>query len=634
MKKSGGKCSILVVEDEPIVAKDLQQILREQGYDAFAIASSADDAIKRAAERCPDLVLMDIRIKGKLDGIQTAEILRRRFGVAVIYLTAHADEATIERAARSEPYGYLLKPIKVAELRSAVEIAVYKQSLDKNIRERERWFSTALQSVRDAVIASDAAGKVTFVNAAAEELLGAQASAVSGKQASEVLKILNRDSIVAQTTTLPGETETPSPAGFRPGSKVMVLHDVGEKKKLERQLELADRLSSLGAMAASTAHELNNPLTVVMTNSGILSEEMQALRKSVELEDPESAKSRLSRMNESISDLQAAASRMARIVSNLRAFARPADNGPERVDLRHCVEWAVRATAHEFQHRAHIRTHFEPAPFVMGEPARIEQVLVNLLVNAAQAIPPGSVEENEVDVVLRTAEDGRALIEVRDTGGGIPEHALGKIFDPFFTTKAPGIGTGLGLSICQGIMQALGGEIRVASQLGIGTTFTVLMDPAPDMQLEVARVPEPAPPESPSGRILVIDDEATLLRAIKHILEDDGHKVVCRERATDALALLDQGEIFDLIISDIMMPAMTGMELYAQLQANHPMMAPRMLFITGGAITRGAAAFLEAVPNPRLEKPFKIAQLCTAVRKALVAVFSGEQPADSGKHVH
>jgi PAS domain S-box-containing protein len=634
MKTGVVRCSILVVEDEPIVAKDLQLILRDQGYDAFAIASSADDAIKRAAERCPDLVLMDIRIKGKLDGIQTAEILRRRFGVAVVYLTAHADEATIERAARSEPYGYLLKPIKAAELRSAIEIAAYKQNLDKKIRERERWFSTALQSVRDAVIASDSAGQLTFVNSAAEELLGARADALIGKPASEVLKSLNRDSIVAETSTVPAEVDRDSSRGVQPGSRVMVLHDVGERRKLEKQLELADRLSSLGAMAASTAHELNNPLTVVMTNSGILSEDLGTVRRAIESADIEAVRARLVKMVDSVGDLQAAASRMARIVGNLRAFSRPADNGPELVELRHCVEWAVRATAHEFQHRAHIRTHFERVPAVMGEPARIEQVLVNLLVNAAQAIPPGNVEDNDVHIVLRTAEDGRALIEVRDTGGGIPEHVVDKIFDPFFTTKAPGVGTGLGLAICHGIIKALGGEIRVASQMGLGTTFTILLDPAPSAALEAPLVPEALPPESPPGRILIIDDEVTLLRAMQHILEDDGHEVVCLERASAALSLLDQGESFDLIISDLMMPTMTGMDLYAQLQANHPAMASRVLFITGGAITRGAAIFLETVPNPRLEKPFKITQLCTVVRKALVAALSGELAAQAPKHVN
>src|SRR5688500_826059 len=234
---SPAKCSILIVEDETIVAKDLQFILRDLGYDAFAIAKSADEALKRAAERCPDLVLMDIRIKGRLDGIETAEILRERFGVSVIYLTAHADEATIERAARTGPYGYLLKPIKADELRSAVEVGFYRQRLDRSLRERERRFAAALQTVQDAVITTDSAGKVTFLNAAAESLIGMHAETAVGRQSSEVLKMLDRDSVVAQTTALRGEGAFDQASDSTLGT-MLVLHAVGEQNKLQRQLEL------------------------------------------------------------------------------------------------------------------------------------------------------------------------------------------------------------------------------------------------------------------------------------------------------------------------------------------------------------------------------------------------------------
>src|SRR5688572_4401634 len=144
--------AILVVEDERIVAKDLQQTLIALGYDAFAIASSAEQALARATERCPDLVLMDIRIQGKRDGVETAALLRERFSVPVVYLTAHADDTTMERARQTEPHAYLLKPVKSAELRSAIEVALHRHQLEQRLRERERWFSTTLQSIADAVI--------------------------------------------------------------------------------------------------------------------------------------------------------------------------------------------------------------------------------------------------------------------------------------------------------------------------------------------------------------------------------------------------------------------------------------------------------------------------------------------------
>jgi signal transduction histidine kinase len=634
MSPRAAKCSILIVEDEPIVARDLQLILRDLGYDAFAIAKSADEALKRAAERCPDLVLMDIRIKGKLDGIETAEILRTRFGVSVVYLTAHADEATIERAAKTQPYGYLLKPINANELRGAVEIGAYRQRLDRSMRERERRFSAALQSVQDAVITTDSAGQVTFMNTAAETLLGTNADAAVGRPANEVLQLVDRDSVVAQTTNLPGESGQEM-AGNDSTGTLMVLHDVGERKKLQRQLELADRLSSLGAMAASTAHELNNPLTVVMTNSGLIGDELRLFRDGLAAASNELAQSRLARIHVALGDLQAAASRMARIIGDLRGFTRPAESGPIRIDLRRCVEWSIRATAHEFQHRAHIRTRFLPAPAVIGEPARVEQVLVNLLVNAAHAIAPGNVDANEVNIVVRTAEDGRALIEVRDTGGGIEHEALQRIFDPFFTTKDAGTGTGLGLAICQGIIRAMGGDIAVASEPGRGTVFTILLQAAPPAEREVAAPPAPRPdlPSKP-GRILVIDDEVILLRAIQNILQDDGHHVTCRDDPRSALALLEQGESFDLILSDLMMPSMTGMDLYETLLSRLPAAAHKIVFITGGAITPRMAAFLESIPNARLEKPFRIEQLCATVRRSMATTAPGPVGGGISRRMH
>jgi signal transduction histidine kinase len=622
-----GRFSILVVEDEPIVAKDLQLILRDLGFDAYAIANSADAAIKRASERCPDLVLMDIRIKGRLDGIQTAEILRQRFGVSVVYLTAHADDATIERAAATEPYGYLLKPIKKDELRSAIEIAAHRQKLDKGLRDRERWLSTAVRDVQDAVLTTDAEGRLTFINPAAEALMGVHAANALGRPAAEVLKSLDRESLVVQTSPL-GDS---SPDHGQPQGSVMVLHDVGERQRLQKQLELADRLSSLGTMAASTAHELNNPLTVVMTNAGIIGEVLGDLRNAAG-SGAESMQARLAGINDALGDLQAAASRMARIIGDLRAFSRPAENTAERIDLRRCVEWAVRATAREFQFRAHIRTRFEAAPAVIGEPARIEQVLVNLLVNAAHAIPAGQGDDNEVQINVRTAEDGRALVEVRDTGAGMAPEVLARIFDPFFTTKAVGTGTGLGLAICQGIIKALGGEIRVASTIGRGTTFTILLPAAPAEDRLDSRALAPPPAPVNPGRLLVLDDEVSLLRAIQRILEDEGHEVVSRDNAAAGLELLEAGEKFDLIISDLMMPRMTGVDFYEALKSRFPALTGKVAFITGGAVTPQAAAFLDSIANPRLEKPFKVAQLCNMVRTAIETSTAGAPAQPAPKH--
>jgi PAS domain S-box-containing protein len=641
------RCSILIVEDEPIVAKDLQQTLCEMNYDAFAIASSADDAIKCATDRCPDLVLMDIRIKGARDGIETAQIFREQFGVSVIYLTAHADEATIQRAAKTAPAGYLLKPIKSAELRSAIEVAVFKQQLEKCARERERRFSVALNSVSDAVVTVDLAGKVTYLNSAAENLIGATAEVAIGQAAGRVLQLMDQPSSAEDATPLDAALRLKQPIDANQASlrnistgdrhainesaapivdagqllgAVMVFRDVGEKKRMQQQLELADRLASLGTMAAGTAHEINNPLTVVVTNAGFLAEELTQLQADLRASSMrELTLKSFSRIFDAIDDMQAAASRMGRIVADLRGFARPAEDDSQTIDLRRSVEWAIRATAHEFQYRAQLRTRLDAVPEVVGDSGRLEQVLVNLLINAAHAIAPGHAEQNEVFITLRTDEGGRAVIEIRDTGEGIRPDVIKRIFEPFFTTKKPGAGTGLGLSICHGIVKSLGGDIQVVSEPDSGTTFTILLPPAIP-NVGVAPVPpEEAPATGLRGRILVIDDENSLLRAMQRILEDEEHHVVATDSAADALAMIERGDRFDLILSDLMMPKMTGVDFYERLLARNPVLAKSVVFVSGGAITAKVDAFLRSVPNLKIEKPFKAAQLRDVVQRVLAS---------------
>jgi two-component system cell cycle sensor histidine kinase/response regulator CckA len=182
---------ILVVEDELVVAKDLQRTLSSLGYNVPTTAASAEDALRMASKRCPDVVLMDIRIRGELDGIETASIFRSRFDVPVIFLTAYADAETVARAKAAEPHGYLLKPVKKEDLRSAVEIALYKHVMERRLRERERWFATTIRSIGDAVIATDAAGQITFMNPVAELLSGWRMEDAKGRSLADILQLVD-----------------------------------------------------------------------------------------------------------------------------------------------------------------------------------------------------------------------------------------------------------------------------------------------------------------------------------------------------------------------------------------------------------------------------------------------------------
>jgi CheY-like chemotaxis protein len=278
------------------------------------------------------------------------------------------------------------------------------------------------------------------------------------------------------------------------------------------------------------------------------------------------------------------------------------------------LQWAIRSTANELRLRARLVESFDPVPHVIGDEARLGQVFVNLLVNAAQAIPPGRYDANAIHLSVALDPRGRVAIEVRDTGAGIPDDVRARIFEPFFTTKAIGVGTGLGLSISHGIVTSIGGEMEVDSVVGKGTSIRVILRAAPS---EPASPPSetPAPQTTIRGRILAIDDERMMLRAMQRMLR--GHDVVCTESAIEALAMIDGGEHFDVIISDLTMPSMTGIEFFEELLKRSPEMAHGVVFITGAAITTRTEDFLQSISNQWIEKPFEAATLQSVVNRRL-----------------
>jgi len=366
---------------------------------------------------------------------------------------------------------------------------------------------------------------------------------------------------------------------------------------LQRQLLFADRMASMGTLAAGVAHEINNPLAYITANITMMLENLQG-------ETGDSPEGRMAALREMALDVRDGTERIRRIVDGLRTFSRPEEEQQDRVDVLPLLEKSIAMTFNEIRHRARLVRDFGPMPPVRGERTRLEQVFVNLLVNAAQAIPDGEADA-EIRISTGTDEQGRAVIAVRDTGVGIPPAAIGRIFDPFFTTKSVGAGTGLGLYICHNILTAMGGEISVASEPGHGSTFRVTLRAAAALQ------PEPTAPQTPPATrramVLVVDDEIFIGQALRRILRE--HDVTAVTTAPEALALLEQGRRFDVIFSDIMMPEMSGMAFYQELSRRFPEAAADLVFMSGGTFTDGASAFLEHLPNDLLPKPFTTGQV-------------------------
>jgi CheY-like chemotaxis protein len=273
------------------------------------------------------------------------------------------------------------------------------------------------------------------------------------------------------------------------------------------------------------------------------------------------------------------------------------------------VDAAIMITGHEIRHRTRLVRSFEPVRAVWANEARLEQVVINLLMNARQALPEARSETNEIRVIVREDGKGRAVLEVCDNGDGMPADVQLRIFDPFFTTKPVGVGTGLGLSICHGIVTSLGGQIRVDSEPGVGTTFRVVL-PTTDLREDESATATSRPPCSngPRAHVLVVDDEAQIANTMREVLGFE-HEVVIATGGREALAVIRSGAHFDVIFCDLMMPGMSGIDLYEQLRSQTPGLERKLVFMTGGAFTARATEFLASIENRRIEKPFSLGML-------------------------
>jgi PAS domain S-box-containing protein len=378
------------------------------------------------------------------------------------------------------------------------------------------------------------------------------------------------------------------------------------QEKLQRQLIFADRMASVGTLAAGVAHEINNPLSFVTANASMMVDRLETLHA----RGPSTATRELKEM---ATDVESGAQRIKKIVHGLKTFSRAEDERLSVIEVRPVLELAITMTSNEFRHRARLVTSYGNLPLVLADDARLGQVFINLLINAAQALPEGDSAANEIRVTTDVDARGCAVIEVSDTGAGIPAAMVDRIFDPFFTTKPVGIGTGLGLSICHNIVASMRGEISVTSVEGRGTTFRIVIPGAAAAPAIANAVATPLNQPASRVTVLVVDDEPAIGTVLCRVLSE--HEVTAVTTARKALELLASGRNFDVVFSDLMMPEMSGMDFHDELTRRYPAVAQRVVFVSGGAFTPAAASFLERVANERIDKPFHPQRVRELVRR-------------------
>ena len=396
----------------------------------------------------------------------------------------------------------------------------------------------------------------------------------------------------------------------------VITRDISEKKKMEAHVAESDRMASVGTLAAGVAHEINNPLAAVIANLEFLNETVQNLVEEVGQGRAALVAHLVAELKEPMSDAREASHRVREVVKDLRLFSRKDDEVRGPVDMHRVIESTLRLAWNEVRHRARLVKDFgkDVAPVTANE-SRLGQVFLNLVVNAAHAIPEGKVQANEIRISTGM-RDGSVVIDVRDTGSGMPPEVAKRLFEPFFTTKPAGLGTGLGLSICRRIVHETGGTISVESVVGQGTTFHLVFPAAREDTVSAQVLPKTIKRAARRGAVLVVDDEILVAHAVRRALAHD-HDVVAVHSGAEALERLRGGDRFDVIICDLMMPQMTGMEFHQELARSQPTDAERVVFLTGGTFTPNARQFLEDVPNQRIEKPFDSTHLRAVVNDRL-----------------
>ncbi|MBX3227209.1 MAG: response regulator [Labilithrix sp.] len=639
---------VVVIEDE---ADDLDLLLRELRRGGYA-CSHAHVESKSALEVALttarwDLIISDWSLPA-FDGLAAFRLTRQLgFDIPFIIVSGtlaeeHAVEAlkagvndfvTKGRFARLLPA--IERELREAEVRRQKRLAERDLERQREETERsERLLRSVLQSVPDGVVVVDASGAIKEWSAGADAVLRMPRSDVPLAKWSEHYGLYEADrstpvaehaigralagTAVDRVEVFLRNAGAPKGAWLSVSSRPLksadgtitgalcVFHDITKEKASQEQLMISDRMASVGMLAAGVAHEINNPLGAALLN---LESTHEMLSRAPENRDEKE-------LNTAMRDARAAVARVREIVRDLKLFSRHEDGEADRADVKEALESSLRMAFNEIRHRARVVKQYEKTPVVNGSESRLGQVFLNLLVNAAQAIPEGNLEGNTIRISTDVDAMGRAVVEITDSGAGIRPEDVPNLFTPFFTTKPPGIGTGLGLPICQRIIGQMGGDIQVESEPGKGSTFRVVL-PAAKARSADGRTLRPATtagaaPAERRARVLVVDDEEMLAAAIRRVLSRQ-HDVVTTTRAEDALEKLRSGSTFDIIFSDLMMPQITGMELYERICVEFPEHAPRVVFLTGGAFTQAAREFLAKVTNPTLEKPIDRASLLSLV---------------------
>lgn len=629
---------IMIVEDEGLVAEDLNSILAGAGFQVVGIADSFDSAQSLADEARPDIALLDIRLKGPRDGIELARELRRR-NIGFVYLTSHADAGTLARAEVTEPLGYVLKPFGAREMQPVLQTALYRHAAELRLRGLESWLRTTLSSIGDGVVVTDRETRVTYVNPVAEALLGRRLRDVSGQYLRDVLQVHDLDTReavpciatramdTAETVFLPELAELLRPDGSRLpiedcgapvrdgdgaiSGAVIVLRDASNRRRAEqrrleaeRRMKEAERLESIAVVAGGLAHDLNNVLTSIIGNVE-LCRDVATVGDSVPLEEIEN-------------QARTAAALCRRILSG----AAKAPVALEPVAIADVVRECLSTERVLAGHGVELSTQFERDGLaVIADRLQFRQVLQNLLRNAVEALGPagGTVAVRAGAIRLPSTMLGERTparllrpghyvwLEVADDGPGIPEDVRLRLFTPFQSSKKAG--RGLGLASVSGIVSRHQAAIEVESEPCVGTVFRLFW-PAP---IPAETAGDDVAPATRQRAALLVEDDASVRQTTTRLLQKRGWRCEAVESGGEALSQLRSGADLDVVLLDLHLDDIAVEDLLAELRKLRPSLP--VLLVSGGGLPPD---MLLDEHTEFLGKPFLIDELNQRLHRLVV----------------
>lgn len=630
---------ILVLEDDECIATDIQQRLEKLGYAVCEVVHSGETLLARVEALRPDLVIMSMSVQTDLIRHESTRHRLDQLQIPVLYSTMHADPIALQSLTHKEPFCYVRTPLDDQDLHRTITMALYRHQTESKLRKMERWLAATLNSVGDAVLATDIEGRVTYLNHSAEVLTGWTLPEATGRPVPEIFKTMRGDAHtpvespvtkviqggvvleLAEGTLLQRKDGTTLPiddsaAPIRDEKEqiigvVIIFRDVSVHRRFEQQLREAQKLDGVGRLAGGIAHDFNNLLTVINGSCSMLLTSMGS-------DDPHKVK---------VEMIKEAGDRAAVLTHQLLAFGRQQVLVPKILNLNDVVASMGRLLGELIGEDIELLMVLDATPvYVKVDSGQMEQVIMNLAVNSRDAMPCGGkmtittknieIHDHEACADHAAIDHPSVMLAVSDTGEGMDGVTQQHIYEPFFTTKAVGKGTGLGLSMIHGIVMQSGGRIACSSEIGKGTTFRIYFPRVTPKEAVSPPLPTHTEAAGGSETVLLVEDENLVRKLVRTILESRGYLVLEAPGGEEAFHICrSYQEPIHLLITDVVMPKMKGKEVADRLRSIYPEM--KVLFVSGYTSDMIDQHGILESGTHFLQKPFAPVDLLNRVRELL-----------------